>query len=185
MTVSMAPGQGSLSDSLISNELLTAASYDQLSHTAAALLAELHRRAVEDNDISAVMEEAFLEGFGSPGEANLPWIHQGLLICPGYIRHKSAQSHECSFANINNKWAWEADELIADTMRQLPGARVVRHSISILAPVEGMEIDVVESAARGGTKCQMRKVTSYQVRSGKLEQVTSRARSSAGHGSGL
>lgn len=180
----MAPGQVPTPQSLLTEQALRAASDDELAHTAAAVLAEQHRRALEDKDMPAVLEEAFVLGFASNGQPNVPWIADGLLFCPGWIRFKSATSHECSFASSDGKWVWEHEAQIEDEMRQVPGPKVVKQSITVLTVHEGLELDVVASASRSGGPCQMKKVVSYQVRGGELVPVSTRARAPQGHSRG-
>lgn len=178
---SFAPGQVPVAQALVSPEALTAASDAELSHTAAAILNEQHRRALDGLDVDAMVEQAFLHGFAGDGRPHVPWLTGGLLVCPGYIRYRSTTSHDCVFITADDQWVWQHESVIHDLMRQVPGPKVVKQSITILTPREGMEVDVVTSTSRGGGPCQMKQVTSWQVRGGEIAQVTSRRKAPEGH----
>lgn len=180
MTTSMAPGQTSVDQSLLPAAAVTGATDAQLAQTAAAILAEQHRRAVEDNDIAAVMEDAFVAGFDHSGHALEPWLQRGLLICPGHVRYKSATSHLCSYVSVEGEWVWESSALVTDVVRQVPGPKTFKQSVSIVVPHEGMRLDLVHSESKQGAACQMKKATSYQVRGGELVEVSTRARAPKG-----
>lgn len=178
---SMAPGQVATPHTLLDAATLAAATDVQLAHTEAALRAEQHRRALDDCDLDAVLEQAFVDGFAASGAPTIPWMERGLLFVPGYIRYKSSTSHDCTFATVNDAWSWECAELVRDVMRQVPGPKVLKQSMSIVMPAESMQVDVVAATSKQGAACQMRHVTSYQVRSGQLVVVTTRAKVVAGH----
>jgi hypothetical protein len=177
---STAPGQYFTSESLLAEPELAAAPDLALNHTIAAILAEQHRRALSGGDLDAQLEQAFLDGFTGKGEPGRPWITGGLLFCPGMRRDKSATSHECCFVSVDGRWVWEV-ETVADVMRQVPGPRTLKQSITVVHAVEGMTFDVVASASRSGSGCQMRKASSYQIRSGQLVETATRARAPQGH----
>lgn len=181
---SRAPGQGLLDASLIGSAALCEATDEQLAHTVAAIQAEQHQRALDTNDIDALVEQAFLDGFTSRGEAAHPWLHGGLLICPGYIRYKSATSHDCQFVSVDGEWVWTTNQILFDGMRDVPGPKTLKHAVTIVHADEGMTFDVVSSTAKSGASCQMKNATSYQVRSGTLVAVNTRARAPKGHSIG-
>ena len=166
---------------LLDEAQLRDASDVQLAHTVAAVLAEQHRRALAGGDIEAMVEQAFIDGFTSRGEATAPWLEGGLLFCPGMRRDKSATSHECTFVSIDGRWVWDHGNVTVDTMRQIPGAKVVKQSITVLPALEGSKIDMVASTSKSGAPCQMRKARSFQVRAGELVEVEGRVRAPQGH----
>lgn len=181
MTTSMAPGHFPTPQSLLSPQDLRAASETALAHTAAAILGEQHRRALSDSDLGSLVEEAFATGFTMDGKPRPPWIAGGLLFCPGWIRYRSRTSHDCEFISVGETWVWECPQVAVDDIRQVPGAKVVKQSITVVTPVEGMTLDQVAASSKQGSACQMSKATSYLVRAGELVAVKTRARVTGGH----
>lgn len=173
-------GRQPAAELLLDAATLAAATDAQLDLAVGALLAEQHRRALAFGDLPALVEQAFTDGFTSRGEAALPWLVNGLLICPGHIRYKSATSHDCCFVSAEKDWVWEKSP-VHDEMRQIPGPKTHKQSITILFADEGLAIDVVESSAASGGGCQMKRVRSFQVRNGTLAATTIRARPTGGH----
>jgi hypothetical protein len=144
------------------------------------LLAEQRRRALERGDLEAVAVDAFEKGFDRTGRALTPWLHEGLLVCPGSKSEKSQTSHDCTFVSLDDGWVWEHPELAFDEMRQLPGARVTRQSISLVPSWEGMRLDMVTSTSRSGP-CRMKSARTFEVREGVLVEVSARARRPDSH----
>lgn len=182
---SLAPGQVATPDTLLSADRLRVSSDAALAQTAAAILAEQHRRALVDTDIGALLEQAFVDGFADDGTPNIPWIIDGLLLCPGYHRRKSATStsHVCTFTLVDGVWSWDHDAVVIDDMRNLPGPAAVKQSITILPCSEGMEVGVVTSKGTQGDTCEMKKGMTFQVQAGELVLVSTRVRSTPrGHG---
>lgn len=178
---SRAPGQMPTPQSLLSEETLLGADDVALAHTMAAIMAVQHRRAIEDGDVDSMLEQAFVDGFSGRGDAYPPWVENGLLFCPGMRRDKSATSHECTFVSVDDSWVWEAPGTIKDVMRQVPGPKTVKQSITILLVTEGAKVDMVESDSRSGGPCQMKRARSFQIRAGQLVEVNTRSRPTSGH----
>lgn len=178
---SLAPGQLATPRSLLDAGTLAGASDVELMQTVAAILAVQHERALTGGDIDAMVENAFLGGFTSKGEAGRPWVEHGLLICPGSRKDKSATSHDCTYVSVEGEWAFATGTHIADVSRQVPGPRMHRQSITVLPLVEGCRLDLVTSAARSGGPCEMKKALCFQVRGGALVEVSARARKPDGH----
>jgi hypothetical protein len=148
----------------------------ELAAVSTAVVQEQHRRALEAADIEAIVKQAFEDGFApSTGLPRDPWLHGGLLICPGSRIDKSATSHECGFVSIGERWVWESEDKVHDVVRNLPGPRPVMRSVSIVAPWEGMEVDLVISRMRTGVHT-MKNARSFVVTNGKLELVATRAK---------
>lgn len=169
-------------DPLLDTETLLAATLGQLSTTIEVLRGEQIRRALEESDPVAVAEDAFTDsGFDGRGNPAAPYLHRGLLVCPGMKAEKSKTSHDCVFVSLDDSWAWEHPDAIFDEMRQLPGTKVVRRSVTIFAAYEGMTYDVVTSTARGGGRCQMANVRSFEVRGDSVVETRARTRAAAGH----
>jgi hypothetical protein len=109
-------------------------------------------------------------------ETVAPWIDAGLLFGPRMRRDKSASSHECTFVSIDDRWVWEHGIVIKDEMRQVPGPRTTKQSLTVLPGLEGSKVDMVMSASRSGSSCQIRRGRSFQVRNGTLVEVATRSR---------
>lgn len=136
---------------------------------------EQRRRAVEAGDPDALTELGFQEGFTSSGLPRDPWVVDGLVICAGARIDRSGTSHDCGFVHVGEQWIWEASELVLDTIRNVAGPRPVMRSVSILAPAEGCELDLVVSRMKSGVH-QMRAVRSFCFTNGALTLVSARAR---------
>ncbi len=147
----------------------------ELTAVAAAIMDEQHRRALEAADIDAIVKQAFEDGFTSAGMPRDPWMQGGLLVCCGSKIDKSATSHECAFVAIAERWVWESEAKVLDVVKHLPGPKPIMRSVSVCAPWEGMELDLVVSKMRTGVH-QMKQVRSFIVRNGELELVAARAR---------
>lgn len=160
---------------------------DQLVALASDVAVEQHRRALLSTDPDAVCEQAFADGFAVPGQVAIPFITGGLVVCFGLLMERSKSSHDCTFVSVKHpfeespRWVWEATDLVHDEVRIVPGAKRVQRSVSLVAATEGLEVDVVTSAARGGAHT-MKQAQSYVVRGGELVHVSTRARNpQAGH----
>jgi hypothetical protein len=165
---------------LVSDAVLASAEDDALADTIAVLIGEQQRRALERNDVSAVIEDAFNRAF-SGSKALPPYLHDGLLIVPGLKRDRG-MNHDCSFCSISDTWVWEHGDVVADDIRHaVDGRHPVLRTITVLPAAEGMEIDQVESRTKSGVH-EMRQVTSFTIRGGELVLVSTRARKTNGHG---
>jgi hypothetical protein len=134
---------------------------------------EIHRRALASGDVQAVVEEAFAESFDAAGDAHTPFVHGGLLVCPGSRVNTSAANHRCRFAVVAGDWVWDCADLVHDEIRQIRSAKGGTHSVSLVALTEGLEVDVVTSRAKSGShECQ--RVDSYSVVGGTLVKVGAR-----------
>ena len=162
-------------------EQLLAASDDRLSAAIAALVEEQRGRARDRGDLGALLEAAFDRGFDAQGHAKEPWIEHGLLFCPGSLVERSATSHDCVFAHIDEDWVWESPELVQDAVRQHRGRGAHhQHSISVVGVIEGLELDHIGAKKRSGAH-QMTSVRSYRIRAGALELVSTRTPRVTGH----
>ncbi len=137
-------------------------------------------RARQRGDLNALIELGFERGFSARGVAR-PWIESGVLICPGLLIEKSGQSHDCTFVSVGGEWVWRSDDVVGDEMRRsVTNGKTQQLSVSLVALVEGMELNVVSSQKRQGTH-KMAKVESYVVRDGALVPVASRTVSTGEH----
>ena len=165
---------------LLTPEDVKGAADADLSETIAVLQAEQARRAVEAGDPEALADQAFHDAFDRTGKPNLPYLHAGLLICPGGKSTKSRTSHDCVFVAVGEDWVWDYADILFDDMRTLPGSKWMQ-TVSVLPAIEGLELDVVTSQARQGGKCQMVSARSFTIRHGALEETQVRTRSLSGH----
>lgn len=171
-----------LCEPLLTEEQIVEATPEALTATIQALTGEQVRRALADAEPAAVAEDAFEgAGFDFRGNPVAPYLFQGLLVCPGVKVEKSKTSHDCVFVSIGKEWVWESPDAVHDDMRQLPGTKVVKRSVTIVPVYEGLEYDVVASEARGGGRCQMKTVRSFEVRGGALVETKARTRGASSH----
>jgi hypothetical protein len=146
---------------------------DVLAHVAAALADETRRRAIDQGDQQAVIDAAFEEAFGRDGLGVLPYHEGPFIVCPGAMVSKRRGSHTCRFVSVNDVWIWDAQELIHEEKRSNPGPHDGFRAVALLAPTEGLELDVVSGRQRQGQH-QVDLVVSYVVRRGELVEVSQR-----------
>lgn len=143
----------------------------ELDELAGAVAAEQRRRARALGDLDALADEAFERLFDLKGAALDPEVHGRLLVCPGSVVAKSKSVQLSRFVAIGDDWVWDAGDLLHDEVRRGEGAAM--RSISIVPLLEGTEVHVVWSKGpRGGRRLE--RATSYRVRSGQPEPVTTR-----------
>ena len=150
-----------------------------LIHLGAAVADEMRRRAVESGNEEAVIADAFETGFGRDGTAVLPWVSEHYVVCPGSLIAKNRTSHRCRFASVNDTWVWESDLLITEIKRSNPGPADGFRAVALLPIVEGTEIDIVTGRQRAGQH-NVEHVVSYEVKKGKLVEVSQRTVKTAG-----
>lgn len=146
---------------------------DVLTHLAAALGDETRRRAIQQGDQQAVIDQAFDHGFGRDGLGVLPYLEGPFVVCPGAMVSKRKGSHTCRFVSVNDVWIWDSHELLVEQKRSSPGAHDGFRAVALLAPVEGMELDVVSGRLRSGQH-QVDLVVSFVIRRGELVEVSQR-----------
>jgi len=159
---------------MLDDAAIAAATDEQIHATMSALAGALHDRALAGGDLDAILEQGFLDGFTAKGVPVMPWIQDGILVCPGYHKARSAKSHDCSFVSLDGTWVWAAPNKLVDAMRDVPGAKAHKCSITLVVPQEGMQVDAVTSRSRAGGGCQMVSAQSFQVRGPDLVHVTTR-----------
>ena len=82
-------------------------------------LTEIQRqRAQARGDLDALLELGFEKGFDTSGHALAPFVVEGIIICPGSVVERSANSHECAFVHIGDDWVWESSQTLIDTVRR-------------------------------------------------------------------
>jgi hypothetical protein len=144
-----------------------------LADLAAMIAAEQRERAVAAADPDALVELGFSQGFTGDGMPRDPWLVNGVLVCTGTRIDRSATGHDCGFVSVGGSWVWEADDLLADVVRHLPGPKSRMRAVSLVAAYDGLELDLVVSRARAGVH-QMKSARSFVVRDGALVLVTTR-----------
>ena len=144
-----------------------------LNHVAAAIADEVRRRAIDAGDQQSVIDAAFEESFGRDGLGVLPYLEGPFIVCPGAMVSKRRGSHTCRFVSVNDVWIWDSHELIHEEKRSSPGPHDGFRAVALLAPTEGLELDVVSGRQRQGQH-QVDMVVSYVVRKGELLEVSQR-----------
>lgn len=145
----------------------------ELAQLVSSAIEEQKRRALEGGDTEALVEEGFVQGFNSKGEARIPWLHSGFLVCPGSKQDRSSLNHECTFVRVNDQWVWESADKILDEVRNSPGPRPSMKSVTLILASEGLEVDVITSRTKNAVH-EMKSARSYVVKNGELELVNTR-----------
>ncbi|MFV0317103.1 MAG: hypothetical protein ACK5O2_09110, partial [Microthrixaceae bacterium] len=91
----------------------------------------------------------------------------GLLVCPGAKIHRSKANHRCRFVAVGDTWVWDAADRVVDELRRLPNDRDSIQTVTVLAAVDGLVIEVVTSKATGG-RHERQSAVAYEVRGGEL-----------------
>ncbi|MGI9576667.1 MAG: hypothetical protein ACR2OH_00535 [Microthrixaceae bacterium] len=152
-----------------------------LSVLAGMVSEEQQRRALDAEDLDVVTEDAFANGFDGRGMAVDPWITPGgLLVCPGSKIHRSKQSHRCRFVAVGERWVWDAQERLCDEVRQFPQRTDSIQTVTILAAVDGLVIDLVSSKASGGVHTR-ESAHAWKVHAGELEPTAPSGGSGGNH----
>ena len=155
---------------------------EQLAVLAADIAYEQQVRALAGRDLTAITSVSFDAAFAGK-RATFPWIDGGLLVCPGQILGKSKQSHDCTFVTVKppgdtSRWVWESESCVSDEIRKLPSQQRHQQSISLVAAVDGLEVDVVTMQLRQG-KHKLVGVVSFEVRAGALVSVATRSKAAS------
>lgn len=146
---------------------------DVLVHLAAALADETRRRAIDQGDQQAVIDQAFDVAFGRDGLGVLPYLEGPYIVCPGAMVSKRKGNHTCRFVSVNDVWIWDSYELVHEEKRSSPGTDDGFRAVALLIPTEGLQLDVVSGRLRSGQH-QVELVVSYEVRKGDLVEVSQR-----------
>jgi hypothetical protein len=150
----------------------------ELAALAGAVKDEQQRRALADEDLAAVVEDAFARGFDGRGMAAEPWLTLGgLVVCPGSMIQRSRQSHRCRFVAVGDDWVWESPERVRDEVRPLLDGHDSLQTVTLLAAWDGLVLDVITSRCRSGVHARDTSVA-FEVRRSAL--VPCRPTSQAG-----
>lgn len=139
----------------------------ELSEILLQLRAEQQDRAIKACDPDALVELGFREGFRADGLPRDPWIVNGILVCPGARLDKSASSHDCGFARVNDKWVWEADGKIEDVVRNTMNRRAQMRSVTLVAIDDTTVVDLVYATCRTGVH-KLKSARSFSVKASEL-----------------
>ena len=109
-----------------------------------------------------------MDGFDAKGVARLPYLHDGILVIPGFLTGRVGKmNHDCVFSRVGDYWSWEHPDLIEDKVVSFSdGQRAGQKSVSLIAAYDGLSWDVVESRCRSGAH-RMVKARSFTVEGGK------------------
>jgi len=99
----------------------------------------------------------------------LPYLQDGLLYCPG-VKINKGLSHKCSFISINDKWSWESDLKIEDAMEFSASNSKILHTLTTVAPIEGLKVDLIVCNANSGIH-KLKFVKNFIIESGNLVSV--------------
>lgn len=154
-------------------ELVERLGDDVLVHLAAAVGDETRRRAMDQGDQQAIIDQAFEDGFGRDGLGVLPYGEGPFIVCPGAMVSKRKGNHTCRFVSVNDVWIWDSHELLHEEKRSSPGIHDGFRAVALLSAVEGMQLDVVSGRLRSG-RHNVEVVVSFVVRKGELIEVSQR-----------
>ena len=159
---------------------VTALPDEQLARGLLVLREEQKRRALQQGDLPALIEEGFAHGFTANGLPRDPWLHTGIIICPGGKIDKSAMNHQCAFVRVGDEWVWNAGETLEDVVRHRAGPKPQMQSVSLLPAVDGLALDLVRSRTRNAVH-ELVGVRSFLVEDQQLQLVSARTVSKISH----
>lgn len=136
-------------------------------------------RAVDAGDHDAIIAAAFESGFGRDGLGVAPWVEGAVIVCPGGLIAKSRSSHRCRFVSVDDVWVWDSGLLLREDKRSTPGTADGFRAVALVPVIDGTALDVVSGRARGGQHA-VDHVVSYEVRGGRLIEVSQRSVAPAG-----
>ena len=139
-------------------------------------------RNLERGDLDEIIDSAFKSAFPKiDGLGSEPWIEQSILICPGARIDSSSVRHKCRFVVVDDEWSWESSHQLLDIIRRDQSSKNLRqHSITLVTPFEGMQIQVVSQKSQQG-KHLVGGISGYIFRKGKLEKVMVTTKRSRNH----
>ena len=147
---------------------------DEELHNLAEVVRQIQiERAITAGDHDAIIAAAFESGFGRDGLGLLPWVEGNVVVCPGGLVSKSKTNHRCRFVSVDDVWVWDSGLLLREDKRSSPGTQEGFRAVALVPLVDGTAIDVVAGRARGGQH-SVEHVISYEVREGKLDEVSQR-----------
>ena len=147
---------------------------DEELHNLAEVVRQIQiERAITAGDHDAIIAAAFESGFGRDGLGLLPWVEGNVVVCPGGLVSKSKTNHRCRFVSVDDMWVWDSGLLLREDKRSSPGTQEGFRAVALVPLVDGTAIDVVAGRARGG-RHSVEHVVSYEVREGKLDEVSQR-----------
>ena len=79
----------------------------------------------------------------------------------------SLSTHSCKFVSIDGVWCWDSDLKISDKMEYQHEPKPTVTTLTKVALVEGLEIDLVSCSASGTTH-KVKKIESFVISNDKL-----------------
>lgn len=142
----------------------------QIDRLISILYGERHRRAMRDNDLSALAQDAIVKGFTSVGDPLIPQIigDGGLLAVTNIVKDTSKVKHKCHLYTVRPHmgsteewWVWDEScpsYLYSDMYKE--GA--IRRSVAIHTLHEGMVL-IQHSMTHDGMRHERKGSTGFKV----------------------
>ncbi len=142
----------------------------------------IKERNFKNGDIDAIIDNSFNIAFPKVDGLGLnPWVEGSLLVCPGARIDKSQTKHLCKFTVVAEEWSWESSNMITDVIRRDQSSkRFKQHSITLISPYEGMNIEVVTQKSQNG-KHLVDFVESFTFSNGDLVKTMTKSSRSRDH----
>ena len=128
--------------------------------------AEYHSRLLNSDLFYSVKEKIIRTSDLSPT------LETGHLVCFGEKIITSKHNHKCSFTQVNGVWVWESDYLLKEWVDYV-NAEGSMETLSLVAPIEGLELKKINSLFKGETH-KLISIETYLIIEGKLEKIKSR-----------
>ena len=126
---------------------------------------ELKYRALNIKPTPPLLEEMEENEFSQFSDNVYCVVKDSTIWCMGKKTQKSKFSHSCKFVSIDGVWCWDSDLKISDKMEYQHEPTVT--TLTKVALVEGLEIDLVSCSASGTTH-KVKKIESFVISNGKL-----------------
>jgi hypothetical protein len=94
-------------------------------------------------------------------------IKDSTIWCKGKKTQKSKFSHNCKFVSIDGIWCWDSELKISDKMDYQHEPKPTVTTLTKVALVEGLEIDLISCSASGTTH-KVKKIESFIISNGEL-----------------
>ena len=137
---------------------------------------EQQRRALDNSDTNALITQGMVDGFDSRGKAKVPYLHEGVLVVPGFLTGKIGKmNHDCIFVRFGNEyWSWEHPDLIEDKVTNVSNGQMTsQKSVSLIPGYDGLAWEVIDMSCRSGAH-RMKSAKSFVIKGGKIEYTGER-----------
>jgi hypothetical protein len=128
---------------------------------------ELKYRALNIKSNTQLLEEMEENEFSLFSDNVYCVVKDSTIWCMGKKTQKSKFSHSCKFVSIDGAWCWDSDLKISDKMEYQHEPKPTVTTLTKIALVEGLEIDLVSCSASGTTH-KVKKIESFVISNGKL-----------------